>query len=250
MLAYGGFWAVVGMILLAVALLVRSTFLAHGDKKEYKLLNVNIDSQVHEYGAAAAGRLGRMVGIYNAMVKALLVEDRDSLKRLRKKARSIKQDLKLVKENEVLPTLAAIPKEQADRGQLIFRIVEISLSTCDCLLTLVKAAYNHIDNNHTGLSDDQAKDLLALTSKIGRFYPNLLDMLKEGNYAGIDELLIGTEELGQEFADCITRHLMHNASDESGMRTGILYLTLLNETRAMVSHAFALIRRIEELYKG
>ncbi len=249
-LAYGGFWAVVGMILLAVALLVRSTFLAHGDKKEYKLLNVNIDSQVHEYGAAAAGRLGRMVGIYNAMVKALLVEDRDSLKRLRKKARSIKQDLKLVKENEVLPTLAAIPKEQADRGQLIFRIVEISLSTCDCLLTLVKAAYNHIDNNHTGLSDDQAKDLLALTSKIGRFYPNLLDMLKEGNYAGIDELLIGTEELGQEFADCITRHLMHNASDESGMRTGILYLTLLNETRAMVSHAFALIRRIEELYKG
>ena len=43
---------------------------------------------------------------------------------------------------------------------------------------------------------------------------------------------------------------MQNATDESGMRTGILYLTLLNETRAMVSHAFALITRIEELYKG
>ena len=249
-LAYGGIWAVIGMIVLAVGLLVRSTFLAHSDRQEYKLLDVNRDSQVHEYGAAAAGRLGRMVGIYNAMVKALLVEDRDSLKRLRKKTRSIKQDLKLVKENEVLPTLAAIPKEQADRGQLIFRIVEISLSTCDCLLTLVKAAYNHIDNNHTGLNDAQAKDLLALTGKIGRFYPNILDMLKAADYTGIDELLVGTEELGQEFADCITRHLMHNASDESGMRTGILYLTLLNETRAMVSHAFALIRRIEELYKG
>ena len=92
--------------------------------------------------------------------------------------------------------------------------------------------------------------MLALTSKIGRFYPNILDMLKEGDYAGIDELLVGTEQLGQEFADCITRHLMQNATDESGMRTGILYLTLLNETRAMVSHAFSLIRRIEELYKG
>lgn len=249
-LAYGGLWAVIGMMILALALLVRSTLLAHNDKQEYKLLDVNKDAQVHEYGAAAAGRLGRMVGIYNAMVKALLVEDRDSLKRLRKKTRSIKQDLKLVKENEVLPTLSAIPKDQADRGQLIFRIVEISLSACDCLLTLVKAAYNHIDNNHTGLNDAQAKDLLALTSRIGRFYPNLLDMLKAGNYSGIDELLIGSEELGQEFADCITRHLMHNAADESGMRTGILYLTLLNETRAMVSHAFSLIRCIEDLYKG
>jgi len=34
------------------------------------------------------------------------------------------------------------------------------------------------------------------------------------------------------------------------MRNGILYLTLLNETRAMVSHAFALIERIKELYEG
>ncbi len=249
-LSYGGVWTQYGMIVLALALLARSTFLAHSDKQEYKLLDVRKDSQVYEYGAAAAGRLGRMVGIYNAMVKALLVEDRDSLKRLRKKARSIKQDLKLVKENEVLPTLASIPKDQADRGQLIFRIVEISISTCDCLVTLVKAAYNHIDNNHTGLNDDQAKDLLALTGKIGRFYPNILDMLKAGDYVGIDKLLTGSEELGQEFADFITRHLMQNASDESGMRTGILYLTLLNETRAMVSHAFALIRCIEELYKG
>ena len=249
-LAYGGMWAVYGMIALALALLVRSTFLTHGDKQEYRLLNVSKDAQVREYGAAAAGRLGRMVGIYNAMVKALLTEDRETLKRLRKKTRSIKQDLKLVKENEVLPALPSIPREQADRGQLIFRIVEISISTCECLLTLVKASYNHIDNNHTGLNEDQARDLLALTGKIGRFYPNLIDMLKEGNYAGIDELLSGSEQLGEEFAECITRHLMQNATDESGMRAGILYLTLLNETRAMVSHAFALITRIEELYKG
>ncbi len=249
-LAYGGVWAVYGMIALALALLVRSTFLTHGDKQEYRLLNVSKDAQVREYGAAAAGRLGRMVGIYNAMVKALLTEDRETLKRLRKKTRSIKQDLKLVKENEVLPALPSIPKEQADRGQLIFRIVEISISTCECLLTMVKASYNHIDNNHTGLNEDQARDMLALTGKIGRFYPNLIDMLKEGNYPGIDELLSGSEQLGEEFAECITRHLMQNATDESGMRTGILYLTLLNETRAMVSHAFALIGRIEELYKG
>ena len=249
-LAFFGTWAVWVMILLAAGLLVRSTFLTHGDKREYKMLDVSKDAQVHEYGAAAAGRLGRMVGIYNAMVKALLVEDRDALKRLRKKARSIKQDIKLVKENEVLPSLPTISKELADRGQLVFRITELSLSTCECLLALVKASYNHIDNNHTGLNEAQAKDLLALTGKIGRFYPHLIDMLKAGNYAGINSLLEGAEQLTEDFAECITRHLTQNAMDESGMRTGILYLTLLNETRAMVSNAFALIERIKELYEG
>ncbi len=249
-LSYGGIWAQGGMMLLALALLVRSTLLSQGAKKEYRILDVNKDGQVREYGAAAAGRLGRMVGVYNAMVKALLTEDRETLKSLRKKTRSMKQDLKLVKENEVLPSLANIPAEQADRGQLVFRIVEISLSTCECLLTLVKASYNHIDNNHTGLNKDQAKDLLALTGKIWKFYPSLTDMLKAGDYAGIDKMLEGSDQLGDDFAECITRHLTQNANDESSMRTGILYLTLLNETRAMVSHAFALIRRIMELYKG
>ena len=247
-LAYGGFWAVVGMISLAAILLIRSTFLTQGDKQEYKLLDVTKKSQVRDYGAAAAGRLGRMVGIYNAMVKALLVEDRDALKRLRKKSRSIKQDLKLVKENEVLPTLASIPKALADRGQLIFRITEISLSVCECLQILVKASYNHIDNNHTGLNEEQGRDLLALTGKIDRFYPGIIDMLKDGDYAGIDSMLVSSEQLSSDFADCITRHLMQNATDESGMRTGILYLTLLNETRAMVGSAFALISCLKELY--
>ena len=42
---------------------------------------------------------------------------------------------------------------------------------------------------------------------------------------------------------------MQGDADESSMRNGILYLTLLNETRAMVSHAFALIERIKEVYE-
>lgn len=249
-MAYGGVWGIGAMLLVAGILLVRSTFFARSDKQEIRLLNVSKESSVHEFGAAAAGRLGRMVGIYKAMVKALLSEDRDALKRLRKKTRSIRRDLILVKENEVLPTLPSISKDLADRGQLIFRITEISINTCECLLVLVKASYDHIDNNHAGLNEAQGRDLLALTEKIGRFYPNLIDMLKEGDYVGIDSMLESTEQLGDDFAECITRHLLHNTTDASGMRNGILYLTLLNETRTMVSHAFALIQRIKELYEG
>ncbi len=249
-MAYGGTWGMVAMLIIAGVLLIKSTFFTQDVKQEIRLIDVHKDASVHEFAAAAAGRLGRMVGIYKAMVKALLEEDLDALKRLRKKARSIKRDLEVIKENEVLPTLPTIPAALADRGQLIFRITEISLSTCERLTTLVKASYNHIDNFHAGLSKEQACDLLALTEKIGRFYPNLIDMLKAGDYAGIKALLETSEQLSDDFADCITRHLMHSAANETDMRNGILYLTLLNETRAMVSHAFALIGRIKELFEG
>ena len=249
-MAYGGTWGMVAMLTIAGVLLIKSTFFTSDEKQEIRLIDVNKDASVHEFAAAAAGRLGRMVGIHKAVVKALVEEDLDDLKRLRKKARSIHRDLEVIKENEVLPTLPTIPAELADRGQLIFRITEISLTTCERLLTLVKASYNHIDNFHAGLNKEQAADLLALTEKIGRFYPNLIDMLKAGDYAGIKAMLGTTEQLSDDFADCITRHLMHSAANETDMRNGILYLTLLNETRAMVGHAFALIKRIQELYEG
>ncbi len=249
-MCFGGFWGIVVMLLIAGALLIKSTFFTHGDKQEIKLLDVNNEAAVHDFGEAAAGRLGRMIGIYKAMVHALLNEDRDTLKRLRKKTRSLKRDLELVNENEVIPTLRNIPRQLADRGQLIFRISQISCATCDCLLTLVKASFNHIDNNHAGLNEAQGKDLLTLTEKIGRFYPDLTDMLVAGNYRGIESMLEDTVKLGNDFAELITRHLMHSAADDSSMRNGILYLTLLNETRAMVSHAFSLIRCIKELFEG
>ncbi len=249
-MAYGGFWGMVAMIVLAGFLLIKSTFFTNLNKQQNTLLDLNKEASVHEYGASAAGRLGRMVGIYKATVKALLEEDRDALKRLRKKSRGIRRELELKRENEVLPTLSTLPKDLADRGQLVFRISEISLVTCERLHTLVKASFNHIDNNHSGLNGDQARDLLALTAKIGQFYPNLLDMLKAEDYEGIEKMLHDAESLSDDFADSITRHLMHSTQDESGMRNGILYLTLLNETRAMVSHAFALLRRIKELYQG
>ncbi len=248
-MSYGGFWGIVAMMVLAGALLVKSTFFSRGDKEEIRLLDVRSEASVHEFGMIASGRLGRMIGIYKAMVKALLEEDRDALKRLRKKTRGLKNEIALVRENEVLPTLRGIPKTLADRGQLIFRITEISFTTCECLLALVKASYNHIDNNHAGLNEGQAEDLLALTQKIGQFYPNLTDMLKQGDYSGLEHLLGSAGSLSDDFAECITRHLMQNAEDESGLRNGILYLTLLNETRAMISHAFALIRRIKELFE-
>ena len=248
-MAYGGFWGMVTMLVIAGALLIKSTFFTNSTKEEIRLINMHSDAAVKDFGKAASGRLGRMVGIYNAMVKALISEDRDTLKRLRKKSRTLKRDLEVLRENEVLPTLRTLPKELADRGQLVFRITEISLNTCERLLTLVKASYNHIDNNHQGLTKEQGDDLLALTNKIGRFYPNLTDMLKTGNFEGINALLEDREQLSEDFADCITRHLMHNTADESGMRNGILYLTLLNETRAMISHAFALIERVKEIYE-
>jgi hypothetical protein len=83
--------------------------------------------------------------------------------------------------------------------------------------------------------------------KVGRFYPEMSDLLKSGDYGKFELVMAHASDLSEEFAACITRHLLCDGSDEGGMRNGILYLNLLNETRSMVRKSFSLIKEQQEL---
>ena len=248
-LAYGGVWGIVIMCVLVIGILVKSA-LVHRAKNARVVRELKLESPatLREVGKDSADVLGRMLGIYRAAVKALLDEDRDTLKRLRKKSRAISRTLAMRKEDEVLPTLHGLAPALAPRGQMLFRITESTQGIAESLLTMVMAAYNHIDNHHRGLNETQAKDLLTMTNKIAVFYPGMMEMLESGDYSNIEAVLAQAGDLSDEFADCITRHLMHESEDEGHMRSSILYLNLLNETRAMVRKSFSLIKEQRELY--
>lgn len=246
---YGGVWGIALMVLVAGAILVKSAMLHRNkDKQTTVILDLTQESTLRENGIRAAGRLGRVMGIYRATVQALLAEDRDALKRLRKKARDLNKTLHRVKEDEILPTLHGLEASLAPRGQMLFRIHESSMSVAESLLLIVKASFNHIDNNHIGLSKEQAQDLLSMTDKVSAFFPDMCRILESADFSNMDDVILRAGDLSSEFAECITRHLVRASEDESGMRNSILYLNLLNETRTMVRKAFLLMKEQRELF--
>ncbi len=245
---YGGVAGIVIMLVLAGAILAKSAII-HSRKGAHELrpLDLAREETMREVGMRSADRLGRVLGIYRANVKALLDEDRDALKRLRRKAKDNARSLRAIKEDEVLPSLVNLAPEFAPRGQMLFRLHESSQAIAESLLIIVKASYTHIDNNHSGLNEAQARGLLTMSDKVAGFFPQLCGILKSGDYSAMDALMQQATDLNHEFAESITEHLVQSADDETGVRTGILYLNLLNETRAMVRKAFSLMKEQREL---
>ncbi len=245
---YGGMVGVFIMLGIAAFILVKSAIL-HSRKgsRELRPLDLSRESTMREVGIRSADRLGRVLGIYRATVKALLEEDRDALKRLRRKAKDNTRSLRALKEDEVLPSLVNLAPALAPRGQMLFRIHESSLAIAESLLIIVKASYTHIDNNHSGLNEAQAKGLMAMCNKVADFFPSLCGIMQSGDYSAMDAIMQQASDLSQEFAESITEHLVQSSDDETGVRTGILYLNLLNETRAMVRKSFSLIKEQREL---
>jgi Na+/phosphate symporter len=246
----GGMWGIGAMLVLAGGILVKSALL-HRRKNAEPLPELNLDSPavLRDLGEASVDRLGRAYGIYRATVKALLAEDYTALKRLRKKARELNRTLEAVKEDQILPCLHNLPARLYDRGQLVLRLHDSSQQVAECLFTLVKASYKHIDNNHVGLTEEQGRDLLSMSNRISACFPGLSLKLQRDGGAGIEAMMEQSGDLKAEFAECIRRHLIRAEEDVMDMRNGILYLNLLNETRAMVRHSFALLKEQSELFR-
>ena len=246
---FGGMWGVLFMLCVAGGILIKSAYV-HRRKNAEPLpeLNLDSDSVLRELGETSVDRLGRSYGIYRAMVKALLAEDLSALKRLRKKTRELNRTLEAVKEDQILPCLQSLPARLYDRGQLVMRLHDSSMKMAQCLLTVVKASYKHIDNNHVGLNEDQGRDLLSMSDRISDCFPGLSIKLQSDGGAGIEEMMAQSGDLSKEFGECIRHHLIRAEEDVTDMRNDILYLNLLNETRAMVRHSFALLKEQSELF--
>ncbi len=247
----GGMWGVGLMLLVAGGILVKSAYLhRHKNAESLPELDLNSPTVMYELGENSVDRLGRAYGIYRATVKALLAEDYSALKRLRKKTRELNRTLTAIREDQILPCIQTLPVRLYDKGQLVLRLHENGLKVAECLLTIVKACYKHIDNNHVGLTPDQGRDLLSMSNRISACFPGLAVKLQSDGGSGIEDMMARSGDLKSEFAECIRAHLIRAEEDEVDMRNGILYLNLLNETRAMVRHSFALLQDQSELFRS
>lgn len=245
----GGIYGIGIMLVLAAIVLVKSALL-HRNKGAHREQILRLDDRelLRGIGITAAERLSDALDIYRSTVGALIHEQRDVLKEQRRRARRYVRVLADEKDDCILPTLQGLAPGLAEQGQILYQLNETGSRVANSLLTIVKACYRHIDNNHIGLATVQAQELVAMCDKVADFFPAVFQMLRSGDYSGMNAAMEQAGDLGQDLANAISRHLVRAAEDdESSMRNGILYLSLLNETRAMVRQAFSLLQEQKEL---
>lgn len=245
----GGAVGIGVMVAIVAAVLLRRMLTQKKEAPhEVHVLDLNDPQTMQHIGESAALFLGRELGIYSSTVNALVNEDRAALKALRKRAKELNRSTRDKREEEVIPTLRSMENDSSGRGQLLFRINQSCSGIAESVLSITKAGFNHLDNNHRGLSPEQAADLMALTEKMAALFPNIITILRSGDMALVEEELQRAGDLRTEFGKLISRHIIREAEDESSLRTSVLYLNLLNETRSMLSKSFNLLSDQKELF--
>ena len=110
------------------------------------------------------------------------------------------------------------------------------------LVHITRPSFEHIDNNHEGLTRTQTEDLISVNTDVDVIYQRILYMLSSGDYSDIDHVLDMRDQLFTRIAELTKLELVRIHEGTSNSKAGMLYLNILAETKTMVLQSRNLLK--------
>jgi Na+/phosphate symporter len=181
--------------------------------------------------------------IYNRTMVAVFKENRKILKSMTEESKSLLDKARVRKYN-IFSTLRQLQDYNIDSGHFYVQVVDYLSEVTKALYHIVRPCFEHIDNNHEGLSKNQIADLMRVNDAVEEIFKRITDMLKSKDFSHIDDVMTMRDDLFNLIAD-VTKNQLQRINDDqanSPTRASLLYLDILSETKTMVLQARNLIK--------
>ncbi|MDR1171059.1 MAG: inorganic phosphate transporter [Bacteroidales bacterium] len=251
-LMWGKTIAIVGMVIVCIFLLIQSSLLHKRRAKRQQMAEGLADasnSLVEKCNADMYDAFRQMSIIYTQTLKGLASEDRKRLKKLCSEARGLYRTEKERKTYEMLPTLDKLQDDAVETGHYYVQMLDYLSEVSKSLMYITRISFDYIDNNHTGLSQKQVADLETINREVSKVYDAIVEMLRTSDFSNFDRVLAKRDSIFDLIADTIKAQIKRVKGNESSMRNSILYLDIINETKAMVLQARNLMKA-QRLFVG
>ena len=180
--------------------------------------------------------------IYAQTIAATLKEDRKALRSLVRQSNDLFYAAR-ERKYAMLPTLHKFHDENyIDTGHYYVQVVDYISEMCKALVHITRPCYEHIDNNHRGMSEEQVEDLTTINNSVSELYSRINEMLQSNDFANIDVVLAMRDDLFELIAQAIKNQLRRIQNNSTSTKASMLYLTILNETKTMVLQSRNLLK--------
>ena len=241
-LIYGGIPAFVIITVLCGWMLIHSNFRKKDDKSGSAApavqTNEDIIASLREEVCAT---MESATKIYDRTLIAVMQENRKVLRDMVKESNDLfyhSRDRKYT----LLPTLKKLQGNDVNTAHYYVQVVDYLNEMTKALMHITRPAFEHIDNNHEGLSKEQVKDLMDINDDVESIYRRINQMLREGDFADIETVLSLRDMLFESIAEAIKSELTRINEARSNTKASMLYLTILNETKNMVLQSRNLLK--------
>ena len=142
----------------------------------------------------------------------------------------------------LMPVLRKMKGSGLELSLYYIQVVDYLNEMAKSLVHITRPAFDHIDNNHKGLSEQQTEDLKHINDDVAEIYGSINRMITANDFSDIDTVLTMRDELFERIAITIKSELKRINAGEGNTKASMFYLTVLSETKAMVLQARNLLK--------
>jgi Na+/phosphate symporter len=244
-LMWGGKIAIFALLAFIVFIFIKSSE-AHRKRKEKEKINSSLledeKGVIKACTSEVRKTVKKMLSIYQQNIYGLTNEDRRLLRKISREADDLYMRYKNKRTYEVVPTIKAIGVNELDIEQEYVQVVDYTYEIAKALKTITSESYRYIDNNHKGFSDDQEKELHEISKIVIEMYEKFIDMMNRHDYSSFHMLINYRENILEQCAKLTKKQIKRVKANESGTRSSILFLNILNETKTIVLQSMNLMK--------
>ncbi len=240
-LIYGGTAAVIAITLLCAYMLVKSNTCKEKEETDVKSADIKVGDIVQQCVDEVCDTMERITRIYDRTLIAVFKENRKVLREMVRESNELFYQSR-ERKYQVLPTLQKLQDSDIDTGHYYVQVVDYLSEATKALVHITRPCFDHIDNNHEGMTRDQIEDLMHINDEVEAIYRRINGMLKSNDFSDIDRVLEQRDRLFESIAEAVKRQLKRIKNKETSTRSSMLYLNILNETKTLVLQSRNLLK--------
>ncbi len=242
LLMWGGNWAFGIITLLCLYMFIHSNFMPKKKKEEKKKDEAKVrENLVDNTMTTVSETVKATTRIYNRTIVALMKEDRKALKDLTAEASEMYEENRRLKYS-IASTLRSTYGSDLNLSLYYVQILDYLNEITKALVHVTRPSFEHIDNNHTGLSKVQSERLMSINADVNEIYSRIIYMFTSNDFSTIDEVLTMRDNLFERLAESTKEELGRITAGESNSRAGMLFLGIISETKTMVLQSRNLLK--------
>ena len=241
-LIYGGTPAFIIITILCGWMLIHSNFLKKDKENAATRQQIRTnDDIIADLRDEVCTTMESATKIYDRTLIAVFKENRKVLRDMVKESNDLFYHSR-ERKYSLFPTLKKLQGGDVNTAHYYVQVVDYLNEMTKALMHITRPAFEHIDNNHEGLSMEQTRDLMSINDDVESIYRRINQMLREGDFSEIETVLTMRDQLFEAIAEAIKSELTRINEARSNTKASMLYLTILTETKNMVLQSRNLLK--------
>ncbi|WP_431157312.1 inorganic phosphate transporter [Winogradskyella poriferorum] len=249
----GGGYALIGLFVLAIFLLVKN-YLTHRKKTKEQREEDHLERAesrstqgvIHESASNIANVVKRGNRIYTSAINGLATQNLSSLKKNRKQITKLSDEIDDLKDN-IFYFIRNLEEPSVSASDFYINILGYLQDMTQSLEYISRASHKHINNNHKKLKFSQIKELKDLDEKIESLFKSTQSAFESRSFEMIGSVLAEKPVVFNLVKEKIQRQVERTRSEESSPKNTTLYFSLLLETKDLLT---ATMNLLEEYYSA